>query len=182
MLKEKQLRDALPSHPAIPRPSYGSLEVIRSQKSVVAPWKIYQRFTAKEYRKAMKAKQAAPLWCVIALLLTSCNALNPLCGSARPVPIIGSLSVNTIAFAQVQQGFLLTVLGSQFVSSSVVVINSTPLTTTVISSQQLQVTITTTLISGPGTASVTVNTPSGNSTDLGCTSGGTSGVLKLTIT
>jgi hypothetical protein len=28
---------------------------------------------------------------------------------------------------------------------------------------------------------VTVNTPSGNSGDLGCTSGGTSGALVLTI-
>src|SRR5208337_5563727 len=37
-------------------------------------------------------------------------------------------------------------------------------------------------ISTPGTASVTVNTPSGNSGDLGCTSGGTSSALVLTIT
>ena len=121
-----------------------------------------------------------------ALLLTllffpGCNALNPLCGSARPVPVIGSLSPTTITFAEVQQGFLLTVNGSQFVSSSVVVINGTMLSTTVVSSQQLQVTITTTLISGPGTASVTVSTPSGNSGDVGCSSGGTSSALVLTI-
>jgi hypothetical protein len=82
----------------------------------------------------------------------------------------------------VQQGFLLTVNGSHFVSSSVVIINGTRLSTTVTSSQQLRVTITTALISGPGTASVTVNTPSGNSGNLGCTSGGTSGALQLTIT
>jgi hypothetical protein len=84
--------------------------------------------------------------------------------------------------AEVQPGFLLTVSGSQFVSSSVVVINGTTLSTTITSSQQLQVTITTALISAPGTASVTVNTPSGNTGDLGCTSGGTSHALVLTIT
>ena len=116
------------------------------------------------------------------LLLPGCQALNPLCGSARPAPSIGSLSVTTITFAEVQQGFLLSVKGNNFVSSSVVVINGTTVSTTVKSSQQLQVTITTALIAGPGNASVTVNTPSGNSGDLGCTSGGTSSALQLTIT
>ena len=111
-----------------------------------------------------------------------CNALNPLCGSARPSPVIGSLSATTATFAEVQQGFPLTVNGSQFVSSSVVLINGTAVSTMVTSSQQLQVTITAALISGPGTANVTVNTPSGNSGDVGCTSGGTSHALVLTIT
>src|SRR5271169_6158528 len=91
------------------------------------------------------------------LVFQACNALNPLCGSARPAPIIGSLSASTITFAEVQQGFLFTVNGNQFVSSSVVVINGTTLSTEVTSSQQLQVTITTALISAPGTASVTVS-------------------------
>ena len=116
------------------------------------------------------------------LIFPGCNALNPFCGSARPDPILASLSATTITFAEVQQGFLLTVNGSQFVSSSVVVINGMTLSTTVVSSQQLQVTITAALISAPGTASVTVNTPSGNSGDLACTSGGTSSALTLTIT
>jgi hypothetical protein len=116
------------------------------------------------------------------LVLQGCNALNPLCGSARPVPIIGSLSASTITFAEVQQGFPLSVDGSQFVLSSAVVINGTTLSTEITSSQELQVTITTDLISAPGTANVTVKTPSGNSGDLGCTSGGTSRVLVLTIT
>jgi hypothetical protein len=115
------------------------------------------------------------------LLLPGCNSLNPLCGSARPAPIIASLSPSSITLAQVQQGFLLSVNGSQFVSSSVVVINGTALSTTVTSSQQLQVTITAASISSPGAASVTVSTPSGNSGDLGCTSGGTSSALQLTI-
>jgi hypothetical protein len=116
------------------------------------------------------------------LVFQGCNALNPLCGSARPVPIIGSLSATTITFPEVQQGFLLTVNGSQFVSSSVVVINGTTLSTIATSSQQLEATITTAVISASGTASVTVNTPSGNSGDLGCTSGGTSRAFILTIT
>jgi len=113
--------------------------------------------------------------------LTGCNSLNPLCGSARPSPDISSLSPDTIAFSQVE-GFVLSVTGSHFVSASVVVINGKTVPTTVVSSTQLQVTLTTTLISGPGTASIDVNTPSGNSGDLGCTSGGTSKTLTLTIT
>jgi hypothetical protein len=116
------------------------------------------------------------------LVFQGCNGLNPLCGSARPVPIIGSLSPSTVTFAEVGQGFLLTVNGTQFVSSSVVVIDGTTLDTLATSSQQLQATITTSVISAPGTASVAVNTPSGNSGDLGCTSGGTSHALVLTIT
>ena len=116
------------------------------------------------------------------LVFQGCNALNPLCGSARPAPVIASLSPSTITFAEVQQGILLTVNGTQFVSSSVVVINGTTLSTVVISNQQLQVTLTTDVITAPGTASLTVNTPSGNSGDVGCTSGGTSHALVLTIT
>jgi hypothetical protein len=119
---------------------------------------------------------------LVLLVLPSCNSLNPACGSARPAPTIASLSVSTITLAEVQEGFVLTVNGSQFVSATVGVINGTTLSTLVTSSTQLQVTITAALISVPGTASVTVNTPSGNSGDLGCTSGGTSSALVLTIT
>ncbi|MFZ1009470.1 MAG: hypothetical protein WAN65_21700 [Candidatus Sulfotelmatobacter sp.] len=116
------------------------------------------------------------------LVFQACNSLNPLCGSARPAPIIGSLSASTITLAEVQQGFVLDVYGAKFVSSSVVVINGINLDTLVTSSTQLQFTITTAVISAPGTANVTVNTPSGNSGDVGCTSGGTSSALVLTIT
>ena len=116
------------------------------------------------------------------LVLQGCNALNPLCGSARPAPIIGSLSASTITLAEVQQGFVLNVYGAKFVSSSVVVINGTNLNTLVTSSTQLQFTITAAVISVPGTVDVRVNTPSGNSGDLGCSSGRTSGALALTIT
>jgi len=73
------------------------------------------------------------------------------------------------------------VSGSQFVSSSVVVVNATTLSTLVTSSQRMQATITTDVISAPGAVSVTVNTPSGNSGNLGCSSGGTSRALVLTI-
>jgi hypothetical protein len=55
----------------------------------------------------------------------------------------------------------------------------TTLSTLATSSQQLQATITTAVISATGTASVKVNTPSGNSDDLGCTSGGTSSALEV---
>ena len=127
------------------------------------------------------------LWPLNALLLAvlylpGCNALNPLCGSARPAPTIAALSATTITFTQVQAGFLLTVTGTEFVSSSVVVVNGTTLATQVVNSTQATATITTTQISAPGTANVTVNTPSGNSAYAGCTSGGTSKAFVLTIT
>ena len=119
---------------------------------------------------------------LLALLLPACNAVNPLCGSARPAPVIGTLSPTTVTFAQVQKGVVLTVNGSDFVTASVVVINGTGLTTTFVSSTELQVTITTAQISGPGTANVTVNTPGGTTGTLACSSGGTSSALVLTIT
>jgi len=116
------------------------------------------------------------------LFLPGCNALNPLCGSARPAPVMGSLSADTITFSQVQAEYVLTVNGSKFVASSVIVVNGTSATTKVVSDTQLQVTLTDTLITGPGTAEVKVYTPSGNTGDLGCSSGGTSSAKTLTIT
>jgi hypothetical protein len=76
---------------------------------------------------------------------------------------------------------MLTVNGSQFVSSSEVVINGKSLSTTVVSSQQLKVMLTTGVITGPGSVNVSVDTPSGNSGNLGCTSGGDSSTLVLTV-
>ncbi len=114
--------------------------------------------------------------------LAGCNnTLNPLCGSARPAPVIGSLSPSTMSFAQLHQGSVLTVNGSDFVSSSEVVINSTPLSPTVVSDEQLKVTLTTDVISAPGAVKVMVETPSGNSGNVGCTSGGNSSALVLTV-
>jgi hypothetical protein len=117
-----------------------------------------------------------------ALILQGCGALNPLCGSARPAPSIATLSATTITFAQIQQGYLLTVNGSHLVSSSSVFINGNIVATQVVSNTELQVTLTETMITGPGSASVTIHTPGGNSSDLGCSSGGTSDALTLTIT
>jgi hypothetical protein len=115
-------------------------------------------------------------------ILQGCNTLNPLCGNARPAPILRSLSASTVPLAAVQQGFLLTLSGSEFVAASVVIINGTTLNTTVTNAQELQVTITTAVISAPGALNVAVQTPSGNSGDMGCSSGGTSHTLVLTIT
>jgi hypothetical protein len=116
------------------------------------------------------------------LVLPGCNnTLNPFCGSARPTPLIGSLSPSTVSFSQVEQGSALIVKGSQFVSASEVVINGKALSTTVSSSQQLQVMLTTGVISGPGPVNVSVKTPSGNTGDVGCTSGGNSSVLVLMV-
>lgn len=116
------------------------------------------------------------------LLLSGCNnTLNPLCSSSRPAPQIGSLSPSTVSFSDLQSGTWVTVNGSNFVSASEVVVNSTTLTATVLSPTQLKVKITTDIVSAPGAVNVKVNTPSGNSGDLGCTSGGQSSVLVLTV-
>jgi len=116
------------------------------------------------------------------LFLAGCNnALNPLCDSSRPAPLISSLAPSTVAFSQVQQGTELVINGSQFVSTSEVVINGQVLGATVISSQQLKVPLTTGVITAPGAFKVNVRTPSGNTSDLGCTSGGNSTALTLTV-
>lgn len=119
---------------------------------------------------------------VAVLFLSGCsNTLNPFCGSARPAPLIGSLSPSSMNFSQVEQGAALVVNGSQFVSSSVVLINGTPLSTSVVSSQKLKVMLTTGIISRAGDVKVSVQTPTGSTGDLGCTSGGNSSVLVLSV-
>ncbi len=133
----------------------------------------------------MRFRSGLSLACllVLALSILGCNnTLNPLCASARPAPLIGSLSPSSLTFAQVQQGATVTVNGSQFVSSSQVLINTTPISATVVSSTQMKVKITTGVISAPGQVKVEVQTPSGNTGDLGCTSGGNSSALMLTVT
>jgi hypothetical protein len=118
---------------------------------------------------------------LVLLILPACNALNPACGSSRPVPNISSLSDSTVNFSDVQTGFTLTINGNNFVAASVGVVNGLSLPTQLLSRTQLQITIDTSVISAPGTADVTVNTPTGNSGYLGCSSGGTSSALVLTI-
>lgn len=115
-------------------------------------------------------------------LLPGCNSLNPLCGSARPVPVLSSISPTTIVFSELPAAFSLTLTGSQFVSSSVVVFNGTTVPTTVNSESQLTATVKSSLITGPGSYKVQVQTPAGNSADLGCSSGGKSATLTLTVT
>jgi hypothetical protein len=124
------------------------------------------------------------LWFVAlaVLFLSGCNnTLNPFCGSARPAPMIGSLSPSTMTFSQLSQGVVLTVNGSQFVPSSEIVVNGKALAAVAVSAKQLQVTLTTDVISAPGKVDVKVMTPSGNTGDVGCSSGGTSTALVLTV-
>jgi hypothetical protein len=115
------------------------------------------------------------------MLLAGCGVHNPFCSSARPKPILTSLAPNPASLAQVQQGLLLTVNGSNFYSSSVVVWNGAVLPTIVVSATQLQATITTTQISSAGTAQISVHTPANTSGDLGCDSGGDSAALTFTV-
>ena len=116
------------------------------------------------------------------MFLGGCGALNPFCGSARPKPVLTSLAPNPVTLSQVQQGLLLTVTGSHFYSNSTILWNGAALPTTVLSNTQLQVTITTTQISAPGTAQIVVHTPANLSGDLGCDSGGNSKAMTFTVT
>jgi hypothetical protein len=125
------------------------------------------------------------LWLVALAPLTlfaGCNnTLNPLCGSARPAPLIASLSPSTVKFTDVQNGVMLSVNGSQFVPASEIVIAGKTLAASATSDKQLQVMLTPSVISAPGKVNVKVVTPSGGSSDVGCSSGGTSSVLALTV-
>jgi len=86
-----------------------------------------------------------------------------------------------VNFSDVQNGVLLSVNGSQFVPASEIVIAGKTLAASATSDKQLQVMLTPSVISGPGTVNVKVVTPSGGSSDVGCSSGGTSTVLTLTV-
>src|SRR2546430_12814367 len=113
-------------------------------------------------------------------LLAGCNnTLNPLCGSARPAPLIASLSPSNVTFADVQNGVLLNVNGSQFVPASQIVINGKTLAASATSDKQLQVMLTTSVVSGPGKVNVKVVTPSGGTSGVGWSSGGASRGLAL---
>jgi hypothetical protein len=120
-------------------------------------------------------------WLVVLLLLPGCNTLNPLCGSARPVPILNSISPKTMAFSQLPPTFVITANGKDFVSSSVVIFNGATLATGVTNHSQLTATITSSMISAPGSFNVVVKTPAGNTGDVGCSSGGTSSAQVLTV-
>ena len=115
------------------------------------------------------------------LFLPACNAVNPLCGSARPVPVLNSISPPTLTFSQLPPSFTLTVNGGNFVSSSVVVFNGVTLATSVNSHSVLTVTITASMIPAAGNYSVQVHTPAGTTADVGCSSGGDSAVHVLIV-
>jgi hypothetical protein len=50
-----------------------------------------------------------------------------------------------------------------------------------VSQRKLTVRLSPAVVSGPGSVKIMVQTPSGNAGDLGCTSGGNSSVLRLTV-
>ena len=56
-------------------------------------------------------------WLVVLLLLPGCNTLNPLCGSARPVPILNAISPQTMVFSQLPPSFVIIATGSHFVTA-----------------------------------------------------------------
>jgi len=86
-----------------------------------------------------------------------------------------------MVFSKLPPSFVLTATGSQFVSSSVLVFNGSTLSTAVISKSEITVNITSSMIAAPGSFKVVVQTPAGNSGDLGCSSGGTSSAQTLTV-
>jgi len=131
--------------------------------------------------RARRGMVSLSSWLAVLLLFPGCNALNPLCGSARPTPVLNSISPATMLFSQLPPSFVITAAGSRFVASSVVVFDGTTLATTVVSSSQLTVNITSSMIPAPGSFNVAVRTPAGNTGDLGCSSGGTSGTQLLTV-
>jgi hypothetical protein len=95
--------------------------------------------------------------------------------------MLNSISPTTMAFSQLPPSFVLTATGSQFVSSSVVLLNGATLATAVKSSSQLTVNVSSSMIPAPGSFNVAVQTPAGNTGNLGCSSGGTSSVRVLTV-
>jgi hypothetical protein len=97
------------------------------------------------------------------------------------VPFLNSISPATVVFSQLPPSFVLTATGTQFVASSLVVFNGATLATSVDSSSHATVTISSSMIPAPGTFNVAVQTPSGNTGNLGCSSGGTSSVRLLTV-
>jgi len=116
------------------------------------------------------------------MLLTGCGVKNPFCDSARPKPVLTALAPNPVTFDQIQQGQVLTVTGSHFYASSLIIWNGGVLATTVVSGTELQTTITPTEMPAPGTAQILVHTPANLAGDLGCNSGGDSKPLTLTVT
>jgi hypothetical protein len=110
---------------------------------------------------------------------------NPLPGggssSSAEFPVIDPspnlLNISTTSVVAGGNGFILTLTGTGFQPISVATVNGTAQTTTFVTFDELQVTITAAEIAIPGTISIGVTTPAING--LG---GGTSGTLPLNIT
>jgi hypothetical protein len=113
--------------------------------------------------------------------LPGCSAINPLCGSSRPVPVLTSISPTTVTEADVLGTFILNIKGSNFVSSSVVVINKAQIASDVTSATTIKASVGPATLKSAGIYNVWVNTPAGNSGDLGCDSGGSSSQTTLTV-
>src|SRR5204863_400722 len=96
---------------------------------------------------------------------TPCNtsAQQTVVITIRATPTVSSLSP-TCATAGGPQ-FTLTVNGSNFVSGSTVNWNGSPLATTFVSATQLTATVPTSLIATAGTASITILTPCGGTSN-----------------
>lgn len=110
-----------------------------------------------------------------------CSSINPLCGSSRPVPSLSSISPTTITAEEAKGSFQMRLIGGNFVSASVVVVNKINVSTNVTSSTTITATIEPADLNGAGDYGVWVNTPAGNSGDLGCSSGGSTNQATLTV-
>ncbi len=89
----------------------------------------------------------------------------------NPVPTLVSISPSSVTAGA--STFTLTVTGSNFINSSTVKWNGSPLTTTYLSGTQLTATVNSSLVGVAGTAGVTVFTTAPG--------GGTSGIINFTI-
>lgn len=118
---------------------------------------------------------------VVLLVLAGCNALNPLCGSARPAPVLTSISPNTVSSLHMPDPLVITATGSHFIGSSEAIFNGVILPAVVVSSTELTITVPSSDIPAPGGFSIEIRTPAGNSGYEGCTSGGTSTGQLLTV-
>jgi len=125
-------------------------------------------------------------WLLVILLLSAlglpgCSAINPLCGSSRPVPVLTSINPTTITEAEVLSTVTVNLVGSHFVGASVVEINNVQVTTDVTSSTTIKATVGPASVNGTGVFKIWVSTPAGNSGSLGCDSGGNSSQASLTV-
>jgi hypothetical protein len=138
-------------------------------------------YSQEFFMPSRSARWSLVLLIIAAVGLPGCSAINPLCGSSRPTPVLTSISPTIATEAEVQSTFTLNLAGSHFVGASVVEINNVQVTTDVTTSSTIKATVGPASISGTGLYKVWVSTPAGNSANLGCDSGGTSSQASLTV-